>query len=490
MKTRSYLLVAGIAAWLLSACGGKTQPAGGDADSVSADNVVPTEQNDTTPPPMFLLGRSGGYAEMCYWAQLEQPWKTKDNADYYDAWALQDRFCRNARQYVNLLVGGKVVGVKFVDEVLKDPDGNLPSIGELHGRAEIPALGARFIVADAKERKALGQGSVVVTDAYLKTRKLLPVKWKEGTAPRLPADIVAQLETRYGMKAQHSEWCSTIGDRYKQGIVQFAGAYKAAPKTSDGTARCLALEVIADGDKVYAHEALGYYADGECTWNVDDGGEYIPCTIEAAFEGPRGLELCYTHPAPESCAFGMFYLRDGKYEQLEYSIYHSMIDEEIPVWKKDIAEMQKLYVAADPHDREGVKFTKWAHTFVDYTNEWIWLRDKDDTHGAIFLRKDGKFRLVATETAKLRFSRGEKGGHQLPQPLGAGRRPVLLHGNLCVPRWQAGGALHGPRRVWRNRRLHAQRAGDGQGRGPSLPRRAARGEGAGSLVERRGELNI
>jgi hypothetical protein len=57
-----------------------------------------------------------------------------------------------------------------------------------------------------------------------------------------------------------------------------------------------------------------------------------------------------------------------------------------------------------------VTFTKWAHCYIDYTNEWIWLRDKDDKNGAFFIRKDGKFHLVAIENPRFRPSCCDKDG--------------------------------------------------------------------------------
>ena len=54
---------------------------------------------------------------------------------------------------------------------------------------------------------------------------------------------------------------------------------------------------------------------------------------------------------------------------------------------------------------------KWAHCYIDYHNEWIWLRDKDDKNGAFFIRKDdGKIKLVAVEDPRHVPSKAEKDG--------------------------------------------------------------------------------
>lgn len=398
---------------------GKTEAASLD-DSISAviDSII--EETDTTPSPMFLMGDDDQYAQMLYWTtDLEEPQKTKDNEDWFDrqhqSWALQDMFRRNMRDYTNMLVDDKVVKIKFVDEVLKDPDGNTPSVGERHGRVGIPSLCARFDFADAKAKKKGEWGVVIVTDAYLNSRKLLPIVYTQSAwnKPKpLPAAVVKQLEQKYGMKTERMEHIAAIGDRYSWGSLQFKGAYANAPKDPYDKDRqsALALDVIIDGDKVYVNEVLGYYDDQYgATWNADDDGQYVGCGLIAAFEGPKGLELCYRRDAPESTAVGMFYLRGEQLVQLTYETYHNMVDEQRPVWKSDIAKMQQLFVAEDPHEYKDIKLTKWAHTYIDYSNDWLWLRDQKDAYGAFFIRNDdGSFRLIAVETPKLKPSRMQK----------------------------------------------------------------------------------
>lgn len=130
---------------MMISCKNKSQTTSADrTDSVAVviDSII--EENDTTPLPMFLIGGDGKYMHMLYWANIEEPQKTEDNAEYFDVWRRvweqQEMFRRNAAQYTNLLTANGIVKVRFVDEVLKDPDGNTPSIGEIHGREEIPAL--------------------------------------------------------------------------------------------------------------------------------------------------------------------------------------------------------------------------------------------------------------------------------------------------------------------------------------------------------------
>lgn len=406
---------------VMASCQQKGQTASADnSDSIATviDSII--EENDTTPLPMFLIGGNGKYMHMLYWANIEEPQKTEDNAEYFEVWhkywALQDMFRRNAAQYTNLIVHNKVKKVTFVDEILKDPDGNTPSIGEIHGREEIPALCARFALANPKDKDVddPSWGTVIVTDSYLHSRQMLTLKSGRGNTyeyPMLPADIVKKLEAQYGMKVESSHLTCTIGDRYTMGAVQFKGEYKNAPKNPDDQDRqyALALEVLIDSGKVYTLEQLGWYSpEYGSSWNADADG-YIPNDIVAAFEGPKGLELCYVHGAPESFCVGMIYLRDGRLVEYEYEQFHTLIDEDIPIWQHDIAAMRQLYEADEMADKD-VTFTKYAHCYIDYTNEWIWLRDKDDKNGAFFIRKDGKFHLVAIENPRFRPSCCDKDG--------------------------------------------------------------------------------
>ena len=422
---KKLLFVAICAMAVMISCKQKGQTAPADSqDSVTAaviDSII--EENDTTPLPMFLIGTDGKYRQVLYWTNIEEPQRSEGDEDYFDdwhkRWELQEMFRRNAAQYTNLLNGDKIVKVKFVDEVLKDPDGNTPSIGEIHGRDEIPSLCARFDYVNPKDNPHLeyrtdSWGSVICTDSYLSSRKRLTVKACQADNyeyPKLPADIVKQSETQYGMKAQQSYKTCTIGDSIIMGAIEFKGEYKNAPKDKYDADRksALAVEVLVDGGKMYVLEQIGYY-DPEygASWNADADG-YIPNDIEAAFEGPKGLEICYTHGAPESYCVGMLFPRDNKLIELEYECYHSMVDEDLPVWKKDFAEMDQLY-HADEYSDSHVKFTKWAHCYIDYDNEWIWLRDNDDKNGAFFIRKDGKLSLIAIENPRLKPSRSEKDG--------------------------------------------------------------------------------
>ena len=451
--------LAAVALTTLMACGNATKQQSQDAenDSIAADSAL-VELVDSTPLPMFVVSAEDSrYLMMPYWSDLEEPQNTEENADWYaeghKLWAIQAMFRRHAAQYTNLLTEKDAIKLKFIDEVLKDPDGNRPSIGEIHSRNDIPSLCARYDFENRKKDINTPNTGVIVTDSYLQSRQRLELNDGSG---KLPEAAVKKLEQKYGMKAESSAVTCRIGKDYVWGKLQFKGEYKNAPKDEYDPDRksSLALDVLVKGDEVLAVENIGYYdPQWGATWNADDDGEYVGCYVMAAFEGPKGLELCYRRYAPESMAVGMFYVREDKLICLTYETYHWMGDEETPVWKSDIAKMEKIY-----HDTEGsdasVTFTKWAHCYIDYVNEWIWLRDKDEQNGAFFIRDVDDFELVAMESPNLRPCCCEKDGTYY----------LWLSGPAGGPSWyQEIYAYKSGKRIWKLNVLQVEGEIDGAG---------------------------
>ena len=404
---------------LMAGCNGnKAQGTDSEADSTLADSVtVAEEPQDTTPLPMFLYCLSKDYMMMVYWSDVKEPKKDKDNAEYFDqmhrTWELQEGFRRNAALYTKMLAeDGKTIDIKYIGELLKNPDGEDMYGGELHSRASIPSPGLRYAFVNPNDpqlnKTDWRDMDIVVTENYLQTRKLMKSKLlspfdKENP---LPKAVVKQLEEEYGMKAGSSTAVFSFDDRYTYGVMQFKGVYKTVKEYNQEHKVALALEVLTDGDKVYSYPVEGYYDDQYGpTWNVDDEGHYISSGIPAAFEGLNGPELCFTHWAPESCTVGLFVIRNGKLERIQYECYHSMIDENTPLWKKDLAEMRRLYKAHDPHELKNYSLTRYRTIDIDEDGiEEFWLRDKDDKHGGLFTLKDGKVSLIGVEDGRLQTS--------------------------------------------------------------------------------------
>lgn len=418
MDMKKFFVFMMAAAVVMVACKHKGEKSEGETDSVVSGDSVAVEENmrDTTPRPMFLMEVGDGVLEMLYWTGVEEPNRKETGEEYYlaayDNWAMQEGFRKNRERYTNLIAEGKVVKVKYVDEVLKDPDGEWASLGEIHGREGIPAMGARYKAESKKDNGKLWGGQVVVTDSYLEAHKLLSVKEKgtnEGVrinSQKLPSEVVKGLEKKYGMKAAKSIKVCVIDGRYVFGSLQFKGEYKDGPKDPYDKDRkyALALDVLIDGENVYVNEVLGYYfSDGDCGWNADDDGEYIPCTIEAAFEGKWGLEICYKRYAPESATTGMFYMPEegDKLVQVEYECYHVMIDEELPIWKSEVMkyvpEMKKQAAKALVMTPKEAAFDEYALIHAGYGSyREVYARNKKLGLGAVYSIADGKVELLAS----------------------------------------------------------------------------------------------
>lgn len=376
---------------VMAGCKQKGQTAGGaDSDSLAVDSLS-TEARDTTPKPLFLYYFDPDHMQVVYWT------------DPKESDSLFDSYRRNAAGYTQLLVDdGKSVAIHSIGEQLKNPDGEDIYPGELHSRSTIPSMGMNYALvnlADSLRDHPYGQLHVIVHEDYMKTHKRLATKLEspfDNDKP-LPKAVISQLEKQYGMKTQRSELTYSIGDRYTYGVLQFK------PKDK----KVFALEVVTDGDKVYSYPVEGYYEENNnnSTWNVDDDGEYFSSTIGAAFEGPDGLEFTFEHRAPESATVGMFYLRDGKLVREVQECYHQLVDEQTPLWKKDIATCRKLYLKDDPHENKNYKLTKYR--WIDIDNDFIeelWMRDADDKHGALFTFKGGDIKLIGVETDRLHAS--------------------------------------------------------------------------------------
>ncbi len=381
-------------------------------------------KSGTTPPPMFVLGNNQGHLQMIFWTYADEPQMNEEYPEFYEEehqrWELQEQFRRNASQYTKLIVdGGKTRDVKYVDEILLNPDGEKIFPGELHGRPQIPSSGARFALLGQPPLNDEEQpGIVIVTDNYLATHKPMAIKpASDGENLPLPSNVIKNMEDKYGMKVERSVKAYIIGNRYTYGVLQFQGEYDNPNKEPDQDYKnSLALEIIIDGDKIYSYPVVGWY-DPEFgpTWNADDGGEYFASGIAAAFQGPNGLEVYYIHWAPESATTGRFIIEDGKFDNQRYAVYHSLIDENLPVWKKDIKEMRRLYVDEDPGENENVTLTKWAHVYIDYDGEQIWISDNEEENGALFSREDGELKLIGTVRANFKpsFPESMNGNHYL-----------------------------------------------------------------------------
>lgn len=368
---------------VICACHNGQQPTA-SGDTLDGNTDIAEETLDTTPMPMFLYYHNPENMQVVFWASLTK-------TDEPDAsWDLQQRTRRIASQYTKLLLpNGKFANVKFIGEQTKDPDGGDLEVFALH-HDYAPSAGLNYAFENKKEAKTIKYGGtmlVLVTDEYLESHKMLAVKDLSSRQKTMPKTVVKKLEEQYGMKAIRSTVTSELEGGYSFGAVQF--------KPKGG--KVLALDVLACGDSVYSIERWGHYDNDEGpTWNVDDGGEYLPSNILAAFEGPNGIDLCYIHGAPESTVTGWMTLRDGQFEDFEVGQFYNYVDEPMPFWKKDMAKLQKILEKHDPMFK-NIKMTKWTYVWIDNDEvREIWLRSDDEEYGAIFSLK-GEPQLLCTE---------------------------------------------------------------------------------------------
>ena len=371
-------------AGVMMACTNKGKTAQGDAtdsDSVAMDSLEIVEELDTTPKPMFIYIHNPKDMMMLY---------SEDDS-------IENSFRRNRALYTKLInEKNKCLGIQYIGEQLKDPDGDDASRGEIHGREDIPAAGLKYAFTDEKfNAHNMGGMYVVVADEYLASRKLIDMR-NLDVRKSLPQNVIKKLEAQYKMKHQNST-LSKVGNKYSYGVLQFAGKYRTVKEYGEKVDKCLALEVIMDGDKFYSFPVEGYLIDGQPTWHADDDGEYYASDV-TLFEAPDStLEVAFIKWAPESCTTGMYYIRDGKMIQQKYTIYHALNDEDEPLWRKDIAQMTKLYEAFSPENKKH-KFCKYRWLDIDDDGKYeMWLRAEDDKHGALFTRVGGKWKMMAAE---------------------------------------------------------------------------------------------
>lgn len=392
---------------MMASCKNKSQEPKNDAvkgaESQESEAVKEAASKEMELMPMFIFSSLNNLL-IPYWNEPDEPTTDDPNDEYYKRahreWSIQNSMCQHPESYTQLyLAQGKKVEVKHIGEQLKDPDGGSASIGVMHEYYNTPMAGQTYAFAnekDAKEADDFGMG-IVTTSEYAKSHKTLTIGGIEGdeeggTVP-FPTDVVAKLEKQYQMTALRSQMIYRIDNRYNYGVLQF--------KPKDG--QVIALEVITDGQNVYSFPVKGYYeSESSYGWNAEDAGEYFTSDIEMAFEGPYGVELCYTRSCPESFGIGMLILRDGKLERVQYGLFQTLIEESSQLWKKDLAQIRKLYLAYDPQGHKKYKLTKYRFIDIDGDNwQEAFVFDKDEKHGGLFSVADGKVELIAVFDGKL-----------------------------------------------------------------------------------------
>lgn len=337
MKTLTAYGTIFLTAVLMSCTGQQTNGSRGkDSDSVvnTADTVPEAFEVEavetlaglqTTMPPVPLYVRSGLHDEepivqVVYWISVDKPQVDNDSA-YIESWKVQNALRENRAHYTKVMgQDNKLYGVKCVGDATS-PSNEYGSLASPNH----PQMGLKFRLDDPAAFAKTAEGGFMnelywlLPDDYLSHREMLnikPIQWDKHKP--LPAEVVRKMEAKYGMRAARTSLTAQIGDEYVAGFIQFAPQGK----------KCLAVEVLVCGDEVwsYSEEAQYFEQENAFSWHVDDDGEYFGNSYDAAFIGPDGIELLYTHFAPESADFGWMTIKGDKLVQHEVNGYYIWYD--------------------------------------------------------------------------------------------------------------------------------------------------------------------
>lgn len=266
--------------------------------------------------PTFVYFFDKDHMQVVYWNSLEE---MEEITESYD---MQKEVQAKADQYTKMVVNDKLVNLKLVEERLKDEEGNDLYPGCL-ARKGISLPGLKYTLENPNlnlKPSEWGTMYVLVTDEFVDKHELLPIQrnaWRSEEMDKpLSADVIQSLESEYGMECQRSHIVCQVLDRFTFGILQF--------KVKEEKA--LALKVLVDGDKVYSLPDEGSLYENEPTWNVDDGGIYLPIQVLNVFDGPEGPVVCFNKWAPESCTTGFLTLEDGKLVEHRQAMYYVQVD--------------------------------------------------------------------------------------------------------------------------------------------------------------------
>lgn len=187
-------------------------------------------------------------------------------------------------------------------------------------------------------------------DAFLNTHEILDLKYPENTAPKYLLDTLA---TRYNNEVRSSYTCATSMDE------KFT-LYSVQMEPQNG--KCLGMRVVVADGTLYIHEEWCEEYNEESAWHVDDGGEYYPFSPLAVTKGEKGYDIFYYEGAPESSTYAALLLRNGKFENYDFSCYYNAIDYTPTPDPTDLPEGSVL-----TSELNGYKV--WIHTDAEPTED-------------------------------------------------------------------------------------------------------------------------
>ncbi|MCR4613804.1 MAG: hypothetical protein K5778_07365 [Bacteroidaceae bacterium] len=335
MKQTLTLISCLFAAVSFAACKGNatagTSGEGGDSTQTIApsDSTITEEEGEVDELPIdenslpyaFVYYEGSGLGKVLYWSEVERKHDVDPDKE-------QMLIRQHKTEYNAAINDDNIFDVTYKEEVLpRDNEEDWTkgvTIGMIGATIEEAGLVYRFAKPQAVKR-ALGdwdEGFFVLTSkAHLDEHPLVHFEYVEGTNDDyrpLPANVIKQMEQKYGLKSTRSALVASIGEDITYGVMQFE------PKGE----HVLALEVLIQKGNVYVAESQGYYdaGTGEFGWNVDDEGEYYASSIIAVVENGDFPLIFTTRGAPESLTTGWMTVKDGKivrHTQEMYYIYYN-----------------------------------------------------------------------------------------------------------------------------------------------------------------------
>lgn len=336
MKQTLTLISCLFAAISFAACKGNAttgtpDTAGTNGDSITAlaDSTITEEEGEVDELPIdenslpyaFVYYEGSGLGKVLYWSEVERKHDVDPDKE-------QMLIRQHKTEYNAAISDDNIFDVTYKEEVLpRDNEEDWTkgvTIGMIGATIEEAGLVYRFAKPQAVKR-ALGdwdEGFFVLTSkAHLDEHPLVHFEYVEGTNNDyrpLPANVVKQMEQKYGVKSTRSAMVASIGEDITYGVMQFE------PKGE----HVLGLEVLIQKGNVYVAESQGYYdaGTGEFGWNVDDEGEYYASSIIAVVENGDFPLIFTTRGAPESLTTGWMTVKEGKivrHTQEMYYIYYN-----------------------------------------------------------------------------------------------------------------------------------------------------------------------
>lgn len=221
----------------------KTNTADGSDSTATAGNTTATSATEAEDEPeeapyltvcgsdglpvVFSLLSDDGNPKVAYWTSINS---TEGDSEEQ----AQRLFREHMKDYTVAIDGNIKYNVRYKSELLPESNEDDWTKGVTTGMlgATLRMAGVTYEFTSAAAKRNANDPEMGLSDFVLCTKTFAdehPVMSvertgeydDEGQAKPLPADIVSQLEKKYGMKSTRSELGYKIGGRYTYGVMQF-----------------------------------------------------------------------------------------------------------------------------------------------------------------------------------------------------------------------------------------------------------------------------